>query len=150
MILDSIVNLRQYESLFPGICAAADFLENLSDQIPVGKHQIIGDRVYAMVQRYETKPKESLLWECHNKYLDIQYIHSGSESILWSERNNVNEWESYNEAKDSMTSHDPHHSTALHLSAGQFAIFLPNDAHKPKCAIDFTMPVMKVVIKIAL
>ena len=150
MILDSLKHLRQYESLFHGVEAAAVFLENLTEQTPTGKHSIVDEKVYAMVQRYETKPEDALLWECHDRYLDIQYICSGKEKILWAELHTVPEWNSYNESNDSTVSHGQCLAVPINLEAGQLAIFAPQDAHKPKCAIDVPASVMKVVVKIAL
>lgn len=147
MILDDLKNLRQYNSLFPGMQAAAEFLEKMTAQTPTGRYPIDGTNVYAMVQRYETKPEDTLPWECHDNYLDIQYLFSGQETILWAERNAVPEWGAYSESNDSTVSYGKCTPVPLTLSPGQFAIFTSHDAHKPKCIKDTPAPVVKVVVK---
>ena len=48
-----------------------------------GRYEIDGDRIYATVQRYDTKPA----WECrpesHRRYTDVQYVAEGQEFIGW-------------------------------------------------------------------
>jgi len=36
----------------------------------------------------------------------------------------------------------------LYMTPGSFAILLPNDVHRPCCAVDQPMPIRKVVVKV--
>lgn len=148
MIVDSLRNLHQYEPLCRGIHAADTFLREFTLDIPSGKYPIDGENVYAVVQRYETLPEAALPWECHDKYWDVQYVAAGRERVLWAEREAVDVWEPYDDANDSRVAGGDYSSISVTLSAGQFAIFMPQDAHKPKCVCDRTSNVVKVVVKV--
>ena len=148
MILDNVHNLRRYAALHPGINAAAAFLETVTPDTPCGKYVIDGDAVYAVVQRYETAPEAELAWEYHEHYWDIQYIFSGNETILWSERGNVPGWSQYNTQNDTAVSRGDCASVPVRMTPEQFAIFAPQDAHKPKCCTHSTSDVLKVVVKL--
>ncbi|NDG71800.1 MAG: DUF386 domain-containing protein, partial [Proteobacteria bacterium] len=66
-----------------------------------GRYEIDGDRVFALVQKYTTKPVESALYEAHRRYSDIQFIFSGRETILWAPLAAMSEQTMpYDEAKD--------------------------------------------------
>ncbi len=147
MILDNINNLRQYAALHPGINAAAAFLETVTPDTPSGKYTVNGD-VYAIVQRYETRPEPELAWEYHEHHWDIQYVFSGNETILWSEQCNVPSWSEYDAGKDSATSSGNCSCLPIPMTPGQFAIFTPQDAHKPKCINQDTNDVLKIVVKL--
>lgn len=148
MILDHASQLRKYEALYPGAAAAADFLETITVQTPSGRHEILNDQVYAIVQRYETQSAQSRVWECHDRYLDIQYLLSGTENIFWATREQIRNWSEYSQTGDSQVSPDCQEGTALHLHPGEFAIFAPQDAHKPGCFQTVSEHVIKVVVKI--
>lgn len=150
MIVDRIDRLRQYAAVYPGLEKAADFLETLDPHIPAGKYPIIGSRIYAVVQRYETRPEEELLWECHNRYLDLQCLLFGQETILFADRDTLTDCTAYDETKDSIVSGCRCPSAPLPLHAGQFVLLTPRDAHKPKCIFSHPSQVTKVVIKYAL
>lgn len=150
MIVDSLERLRQYAALYPGIEKAADFLESLAPDIPSGTYPLLGSRIYAVVQRYETQPEEYLKWECHERYLDLQYLQSGQETILYTRREHLENCTPYDEARDCVTSDRARSSVPLGLSAGQFVLLYPWDAHKPKCVFLRQSQVTKVVVKLAL
>ena len=57
--------------------------------------------------------------------------------------------ENYDEERDIMMAADAKHASMIVLSAKQFAIFTPHDAHKPLCLHKVPGNVKKVVFKIA-
>lgn len=148
MIVDNLCNLHQYETLCRGIHAADTFLRAFTLDIPNGKYPIDGENVYAVVQRYKTLPEEELLWECHDKYWDVQYVADGRESVSWTERKAVDAWGPYDDANDSRVADGDYSGISVSLSVGQFAIFAPQDAHKPRCICDRASDVVKVVVKV--
>lgn len=148
MIVDNLRNLHRYETLCRGIRAADAFLGAFSLDIPNGKYPIDGENVYAVVQRYKTLPEAQLLWECHDKYWDIQYIADGCENVLWTERDAIRTWGAYRGESDSRVAEGDFPSVPVTLSVGQFAIFAPQDAHKPKCICGRAADVVKVVVKV--
>ena len=84
MIQDTLDHSACYEALSPRFAQAFKFLRTVDGTQAPGRHEIDGDRVFALVQKYATKPVESALFEAHRKYIDVQYVHRGRETILWA------------------------------------------------------------------
>ncbi len=82
MITDSIANAAQYYGLGKGIEAALENLRSQDfDSMEPGRHDIEGTECHAIVQRYDTRPREQGKWEAHRAYIDIRYVASGTEFI---------------------------------------------------------------------
>ena len=47
----------------------------------LGRHDIDGDRLFALVQEYKTRPAADCVWEAHRRYVDVQYIVRGAERM---------------------------------------------------------------------
>ena len=84
MILDAITRSPAYANLGPGFAKGFDFLRQFNDSQAMGRHEIDGDRVFALVQNYTTNPIEGALYEAHRGYSDIQFIFSGRKTPLGS------------------------------------------------------------------
>jgi biofilm protein TabA len=116
----------------------------------LGRHVIEEDKLIAIVESYTTKPLESALFEAHQKFIDIQFLFRGRETILWAPLPTMQEvTRPYEEEKDIGKWKLVADSTALHLSAGHFAILFPQDAHAPCVQWDQPEQVYKVVMKVA-
>ena len=101
MIVDTLKNNSRYAALHPSFAKAFAFLEKAQKELPeIGRQEIDGDKIYALVQQYETAPASERKWEAHKKYIDIQFIYSGSEIISWDTIENLPEGTDYNETKD--------------------------------------------------
>ena len=51
------------------------FLKNTDVvNLSLGRHDIDGDHIFALVSEYEVEPKENRRPESHEKYIDIQYV----------------------------------------------------------------------------
>lgn len=111
--------------------------------------QEIDDNMYALIQEYETQPKADRKAERHEKYIDIQYVHSGEEQIgfaLYSPANEVQEDKLAE--KDAIFYKTVKNEIALVMPAGSYAIFFPADVHRPCCSSGQAGKVRKVVLKI--
>ncbi|MBD7912182.1 YhcH/YjgK/YiaL family protein [Clostridium sp. Sa3CVN1] len=53
------------------------------------------------------------------------------------------------EEKDVAFFKDIEHSSKLEINSGEYAIFFPEDGHKPCCALDAPSKVKKIVVKVA-
>jgi len=85
VIIDKLSNLEFYKGLNEQLYKGLKFLrENDVASLPVGRYDIDGDAVYALVQAYETHMPEECRWEAHYKYTDIQYVVAGSEKMGWN------------------------------------------------------------------
>ena len=73
MIYDTIENLAQYAPLLPGLEKAAAFLARKDlAQLPDGRVEIDGDRVFANLQTYDTKAIDMRGFEANRAYADVQ------------------------------------------------------------------------------
>src|SRR5262245_2379075 len=85
MIVIDLKRVREQAVLTPNMETAIDFLlRSGQDELPLGRHPIDGDRVYAEVQAYDTLEGEIPHFEAHRSYIDIQYVASGDEIIGWA------------------------------------------------------------------
>ena len=148
MIADTLTQYHRYTALSPRFAAAFEFLRTLpADQVP-GRHDLDGDDCFALVQSYPTKPAAQATFEAHERYIDIQFIQAGQETLLWAPRATLQVTQPYNPEKDVTFYAMPTHTTPVNLSAGEFAIFFPEDGHAPGLEYAGRTDVRKVVIKV--
>jgi YhcH/YjgK/YiaL family protein len=147
MIIDKLKNAELYQELSENLKQAFDYLAaNDFSTMESGRYDIDGDTVYAMVQRYDTKPREMGLWEAHRRYIDVQFVASGIETLGWTNVANLTETQPYTEDKDYLLfAGDGDFVTAR---AGDFLIFFPEDGHMPCLAYESSVPVLKIVVKV--
>ena len=150
MVLDTLANAARYESLNSRFAKAFAWLRTMDGMQELGRHDIDGDHCFALVQTYESKPIEKAKFEVHRKYIDIQFIHSGRETILWAPLDTMKEETmAYSDEKDAALWKLTADTTPLHVCAGHFAILWPEDAHAPCIEWDKPEQVFKVVVKVA-
>ena len=149
MILDSLPLWRRYAPLNPRLALGFAFLEHLPPDAALGRHEIDGDAVYALVQRYHTRPVAETRLEAHRRYIDIQYLVSGQEVIHWAALADLAETtRPYDAVTDVAFFASVADMVPARLRAGQFAILFPEDAHAPCCAWGDPAEVLKVVVKV--
>jgi YhcH/YjgK/YiaL family protein len=150
MIQDTLAQSARYEALSPRFAQAFAFLRTVDGTQTLGRHDLDGDNVFALVQTYATKPIESAKFEAHRKYIDVQFLYSGRETILWAPLAAMKEQTmAYDEAKEAALWKLVPDVTPLHMSAGHFAILYPEDAHAPCIEWGTSEQVFKVVVKVA-
>jgi YhcH/YjgK/YiaL family protein len=149
MILDSLDRSGLYEAIHPRFAQAFAFLRSLTGSETPGRHDLDGDNLFAIVQGYRTKPVEQAEFEAHRIYIDVQYIRSGREAILWAPLSTMRDQvRPYDSTKDIAKWTLVPDSTLLHLTQGQFAILFAHDAHAPGVEWDGTEEVSKTVVKV--
>ncbi len=153
MIIAKLENLIQQIPASSRLQKALAYLTTTQlDTLPEGRYEIEGDKVYALVQAYQTLPvDENAKFEAHRKYIDVQYIVSGVEAMGWALLENMKVNKEYNPEKDIVLGTcPPALATLTRVDAGSAAIFFPEDAHAPKLACGEPAPVRKVVVKVAI
>ncbi len=143
MIVDRIENAVLYRCLGKRIALALEFAQTPREP---GRYELDGDKVFALVQSYQSKPRAEGKWEAHCKYIDVQYIASGAERIGWTHVSRLTLTEPYDETKDIAFYKGT--GDFVTVPAGSFAILFPEDAHMPGIAVDTPSPVTKVVVKV--
>lgn len=147
MIFDLFSNHSCY-ALCPKIAKGFAWIDQASPSLPDGRYGIEGDEVYALVQSYETALAETKKFESHRRYLDIQFMVSGSEIIHYAPITALQAVTAYDEAKDFMLYGDGGRGIPLQFDAGCFAIFYPQDGHKPGCVNGPLNRIKKIVVKV--
>ena len=147
MIIDRLDNAYLYYDFDEKITMAFKFLENTDlNNLDIGKHEIDENEIFAIVQSYMTKDKEAALYEAHRRYIDIQYVIEGQESIGYTNIDQLKPATEYDEEKDIVFFEGT--GDLLSIQSGTFAIFMPQDAHMPSVFVDKSSCVKKIVVKV--
>lgn len=147
MILDRIENAPLYYAIHKRFQQAFEYIAGIDiHAIPVGRHEIDGANLYALVQEYETKLKEQGKWEAHRRYIDLQYVVQGAEGFGYTNIHHLQQGE-YDAGKDFLPLQGE--GDFITVKSGYFILLLPEDAHMPGMAIGESAPIRKIVLKIA-
>ncbi|MBN1525821.1 MAG: YhcH/YjgK/YiaL family protein [Spirochaetales bacterium] len=151
MFAGSLANSKSDKKALPqAIVRGLEYLEqnDIAGMEP-GRYDIDGDDLFVLVQDYTTVSPNEKRPEAHDKYLDIQYIASGKEVIGWGVRGgDVTVAEDLLAEKDIVFFKTVKNETALILEPGMYAVFFPNDIHRPGCLFSEPAAVRKAVVKI--
>lgn len=145
MILDYMRNIGLYEGCNKNLSKIAKFIaENDLKSLEKGKYDL-GDECFVNILESNPSPA-STKWESHVKYLDVQYIVTGSEVIEWQIIENMQKTTEYDAVKDRFLG-TSEIGKPITVDEGMFMILFPEDAHCPgiKANHDF---VKKAVFKI--
>ena len=148
MIADVLKNRQIYAAISPRIKTALEYISKTDfSSMEPGRYELDGSNMFALVQTYDSIPKDQGKWECHRNYIDIQYIAEGAEQIGCNNIGKMKITTEYIPEKDiAFLSGEGDFVT---YSKGSYGIFFPEDAHMPKVAVNNTpAKVKKVVVKI--
>ena len=150
MIADKMSNLGNYNSVIPFFEKISSFLaENDLHSLAAGKYEINGSDAFIIISEYETQNEPEKKWESHKNYLDVQIVVEGIESIGYTFIKNLTVSEPYNAEKDLIFYQNTQAPTSsIIMNADEFAVFYPDDGHKPGCVINQPVTVKKAVIKV--
>lgn len=147
MIVERLANPNIVAALPPGVKRAWDFLRtNDLRTIAIGRHEIDGDRLFALVQEYTTRPPEDCVWEAHRRYIDVQHVVFGEERMGYANITHVREKEPYDSTRD-VAFYEPG-TDFVTLRPEMVAILGPEDVHSPCRAAGAAVRVRKVVLKV--
>jgi len=151
MIVDTIENAYLYKAISPRIAKALELLASKDiDEKPEGKHEVESSKLYYLVQNYTTKPRENGLFEAHKKYIDIQFVANGQESIFVEHISKLKETKAYNENDEAALYEQPGRFSDIRMSKGMFCILFPEDGHAPCRTAANECKVRKIVVKVAI
>ena len=152
MILSHLNQIDQDSAaLAPALQKALAYLKATDfSNVKPGQFAIDGDRLYGMLNEYQTEPKNQRCPEAHRNHIDVQYMVSGEELIGCARLvEGLTVLEDRLADRDVIHYADVPNETDLLMSAGMYAIFFPWDVHRPNCAIGAPTSVRKVVLKLA-
>ena len=147
MIIDQLENSRLYASINVRLAVALSYIQNYDlASLDIGCHPFAEGDIFALVSEYETKMPDDTKWEAHKKYIDIQLLISGEEKIGVASPNGMIVNQPYSTEKD-IEFYDGKGDYVI-LRPGNFAVLFPSDAHLPGVAVQDSVKVKKVVIKV--
>ena len=128
---------------------AFDWLRHMPPDPEPGIRKLLGDDMYVNIHGYDTLPVADCRFESHRRYVDLQYCIRGGERIDWELATRLTPEGPFDAERDVQWYQPAEAGTTVHLLPGRFAIFHPNDAHRPKRADGLHPAVFKLVIKVA-
>lgn len=133
MIIDKIKNIDKYAQLSQYSNEILGFIKRCEkEELSDGKYQLIGeDKLFALVQSYNTKSVEGALYEAHKRYADLQYIVAGNELIYYTILDNLELTEDRTPDQDILFYDNKQDNAKLTMQPGFFAYFDVQDAHMP-------------------
>lgn len=149
MITDQLSHSEQYRGLHPRIDSAFRWLGETNHHTLVEGEHSVADGVRAIVQSYTTIDSTGKWYEAHRKFIDVQYIAGGRESMLVIPTETLKTDERYDEAEDVIFYPQMAGGSRIVLRQGEFAVFFPQDAHIPMLADETPGDVLKIVVKVA-
>ncbi len=155
MIVTRLAHADRYAPLHPLLARGFDWLRRFDADTPEGRHDILGDDLFASVQRYTTEPAEARRYESHQRYLDIQFLATGRELIHVCETSALAVTQAYDDANDLVFYGDPAGdpfgvpaAQRVALGGDVCCVLWPSDGHKPCCVCGAPGTVLKVVVKV--
>lgn len=147
MIIDKLSNAHLYSGLSERINKAFSYLKKTDfSKMELGKYEIDGDNIFAIVNEYQTKDASEGKLEAHKKYIDVQFVAKGKELMGYVPLANQEVIDEYNEQND-ITFYSSEKSFTQ-IDEGMFAIFFPTDVHLPGIKVNEKSYVKKVVVKV--
>ena len=148
MLYDRLENIEQYTGLFENLDTAIAYIAAHDlDELPPGRTDIDGDRVFVTVSESDTRPSEGADFELHEKYMDVQIDLAGVE-LFEVALGELEEAVPFDGEKDAGFYKAPL-SCAGVLGEDRFVVFMTNEAHKPLVRAAGCDRVRKAVFKVA-
>lgn len=115
--------------------AVRKVLERLRDTdvmaLPLGRHDLDGDRVFLNVMDMTTRPFEGSHPEVHRKYIDLMYWPEGGERIGVAPYLGTEKIFEARPEGDITLLEDVANESFLLATPGCYGVFFPWDAHRP-------------------
>lgn len=149
VIHDHLSRIETYRPLSAPLARALDFVRDTDlASLATGRHEVDGERVYALIFEYATALDPSARWESHRRYIDLQLVLAGEERILVADVATLGGPGAYDDARDVTFYESAGASQSVALTAGQFVILFPHDGHRATFALNGPGTVRKLVVKV--
>ena len=138
--------------MIPHHAAILAFLQK-SDPIdlPEGDQHILDDKLFVKVLRYMPQPIKTNDFEIHKEYTDVQVVLKGAELMQVAPLESLTEKGAYEVKTDFQFFYANNFQSNLIVRKSWFAVFFPNEAHRPggRCftSSEQNEPVLKLVFK---
>jgi YhcH/YjgK/YiaL family protein len=148
-MISGSLNSQNFPLPGPAWTQAFQWLRQAAPSVAPGRVELDGDRLFVSIDEYKTRPESDCRFEAHRNYIDIQVMLCGAEFADVTPLSHCRETVPYDAQKDcAFYAAVEDGGARLHLRPGLFAVFFPEDVHRPQVAISGPAPVRKAVIKI--
>lgn len=148
MIADYADKLNTYEEFKDYADMVQQFIKKQKEEnLPEGRYDL-ENGIFALVQKYNTKPLEGAQMESHKKYCDLQYIVEGTEKIYWASLRKLTVEDDRTPEADIIFYKSGPEQGYTFLESGMFGFYAPEDGHMPCIAVTDPQPATKIVFKI--
>ncbi len=147
MIIDTLDRIDTYRPVLRGIDEGLAAVRALGGDPQVGRYEFDGG--YFMIQEGTTRDIPDGDFEAHRKYIDVQIILKGRETVAWSDIRCLTESVPYLDDKDKvMYAGEPAQCNTI--GEGMFWAAFPQDGHKACRHMEAEAPAAykKVVMKL--
>lgn len=145
MVIDKLSRIHAYARALPHLVQALACLEKVRDADP-GRYDFDGG--FLLIQEGTTMPIQAGDFEAHRKYLDVQILLEGAETIAWADIGDLTVSVPYNEQAD--RSNHSGSGCTIPIKPDMFYICAPHDAHKACGHVETPAHFRKVVMKLRL
>lgn len=151
MLVGTLNNLAPLAALGGNFETAARFLQGLDiSSLEPKDYEIDGEQVFAMFCEVDLRPYDEAKPEAHRRYADIQLVLDGCEGMLYAPIDSLTVATPYSEEADVAFYENPAEPSMLALKAGEFAVFMPWDAHTPNSTVGAHAHSKKLLMKVKL
>ena len=151
MLVGTLEHLAPLAALGGNFATAAAYLQKLDTAaLEPQRYDIDGDNVYAFCAEVDLRPLTEAFPEAHRRYADIQLVLDGCEGMAYAPTARLIEHTPYNEEADYALYENIEDPSMLALRAGEFAVFMPEDAHTPCCPAGGCVKSKKLIVKVLL
>lgn len=149
MVIDTLAHAPQYYCFGRLYRKAFEWLRDTDIMaLELGRHDIEGDDLYALVQEYETRTVDNCEMETHLKYIDIHYIAQGYEYIAYADESKMRPATHIGREIPDTVLYEKQYNNEFFMEKGDIAICFLNDAHMPRHIALYPTLVRKVIIKL--
>jgi biofilm protein TabA len=149
MITDNIDHLKRY-----ALPKTEEILEFIARHdcanLPDGEIELAGRQLFVRIMSYQPKEACENRFEIHRIYADVQYVVAGAELMQTARMEDLTALTDYDPQGDhQFFKLSGQAMTQVIVKAGEFAVFYPQEAHRPSCLCEgYKGLVKKLVFKI--
>ena len=114
--------------------------------LPAGKTEFIPGKAWYSVDEPCTQPADEVPFEAHREFIDVQMTIEGDELIGYAPRRALTPKGEYSADED--IQYFDGDGMLLDCTGGMFAVFFPEDAHRPCVAPGGPQKIRKIVVKL--
>ncbi|WP_404421643.1 YhcH/YjgK/YiaL family protein [Nibricoccus sp. IMCC34717] len=113
------------------------------------EHRVdLGGGVFALEQANIGRAREAVRFEGHVRHLDLQFVVVGREIMDVEPVARLQVAEDHTPGRDVKFFAEPATYSTLRIEAGEVAVFLPADGHRPSVGWDAGARIFKTVVKV--